>query len=132
MSTSIKIAIAAQAVISYPTIITLGLKGIRSMGSGANDRSRTSPWPAVFTLLVTSPLLISDVRAESASSLLVFFSFSWIALALPGIGVWWFRATIREVVANGGQLPLSVHAVVAVLGVVAVGIVVLLTNLIGR
>src|SRR2546422_507046 len=116
----------------YPTIIMLGIKGIRSIGSGANVHRRVSPWPAGLALLVTAPPVVSDVKAESPSSVLVFFSFSWIALVLPGLGAWWFRETIRDVVAKGGELPLRIHTVVAVLGVTAVAIVVLLTDRIAR
>ena len=130
MSETLQIAIAAQALVMYPTIIMLGLIGIRRMSSTADADARISPLPGLMALLVTAPLVVNDVKAESPRSVLVFFSFFWIVLMLPMIGAWWFRGTLHEVVKKGGVVPLRIGAVCGMLAVIAVVVVIFITNLV--
>jgi len=130
VSETLQIAIAAQALVMYPTIIMLGLIGIRRMSSTADADARISPLPGLMALLVTAPLVVNDVKAESPRSVLVFFSFFWIVLMLPMIGAWWFRGTLHEVVKKGGVVPLRIGAVCGMLAVIAVVVVIFITNLV--
>jgi hypothetical protein len=118
-------------MVMYPIVVMLGIKGIRSLSEGPETRARSSPWPAITALMITAPIVVIDLKAETLRSTLVFFSFFWIVLLLPGLGVWRYGAAAREAIEKGSIVPFKIQAVTATLGVFGVAIVIILTNLLG-
>ena len=130
MSQTLRIVVAVQAAVMYPVVAIVVVRISKAAAFGVPSGRRGSQLWGILALVVTSPLIVSDLRAESKESVILFFSFFWIPLGLPCLVAWRYVGAFHEALVKGARPPLRAQVVLSILGLAGLIVVVVIMNLI--